>query len=100
MNSATRDLRTVNDLIVETETNLARGYAIVTETDVSPRLTFCTGYRDNVGVSFCSGNRLIERERAVAIDRAAEQRKLADLRERQAALEVAARRAVAACGAT
>ena len=99
INEATRDLRTVNELIAETEANLSRGYAIVTETDISPRLTFCTGYRDNVGISFCSGNQLIQRDRPVAIDREAEERKLVDLRGRRAALEVTARRAVAACRA-
>ena len=96
---ATKDLRTIDALIAETEANLARGFAIETETTVSPRLTFCTGYRDRVGVNFCTGNRLVERERAVAIDPVAEKRKLQDLRARKAVLQQTTAQVVAACRA-
>ncbi|MDU8944394.1 hypothetical protein [Ovoidimarina sediminis] len=96
---ATRDLRVIDVLILETEANLARGYAIETETTVSPRLSFCTGYRDRVGVSFCTGDRLVERERAVAIDPVAERRKLDDLRARRVVLARQAEQVVAGCRA-
>lgn len=96
---ATRDLRTIDALINETQANLARGYAIETETTVSPRLTFCTGYRDRVGVNFCTGDRLVQRERAVAIDPLAEKRKLEDLRARRAVLARTTAQAVAGCQA-
>lgn len=99
INAATRDLANVNRLIVQTETNIARGYAIDTETRVSPRLTFCTGYRDNIGVSFCTADRLVERKKPVALDLDAERRKLASLQEKKRELEVVTRRAITACGA-
>lgn len=95
---ALRELRTVNELIAESERNLSRGFALEQEVDVSPRLTFCTGVADNVAVSFCTGDRLVRRERPVAIDPDAERRKLAALQERKRALETVVRRRLAACG--
>lgn len=97
---ATRDLATIDTLIAETEANLARGFT--TEREVSTRsgVSFCAGsYRSSVGVSFCSGDRYVERERAVAIDRETEQRKLNDLKERRAEIEPRTAQAVAACRA-
>lgn len=97
---ATKDLRTVNALIAESEANLARGYAIDRELERRPRLTFCAGgIRSNVGLSFCRGSDIYVRDRPVALDPEAEQRKLALLRERKARLEIATQPAVAACGA-
>ena len=95
---ATKDLRTVNALIAETEANLARGYAIDREVETRPRLTFCTGhYHRHVGMSFCTDDYTVYRDRPVAIDPAAERRKLATLREQKARLEAAARPEIAAC---
>jgi hypothetical protein len=78
---AARELRTVDRLIAETRTTLARGYA-TEQTDTG--FDFCLGGGgSNVGVSFCGqpGGR-----RTVAIDRAAEQRKLDALLKRRADL--------------
>lgn len=106
MSRASEELTTVNRLIAETELNLSRGYRIETEIEYSPRLTFCTGTgnwshsrRAYGGVNFCSGTRPIRRERQVAIDPAAEQRKLANLRKRQAALQGPTQAALSSCQA-
>jgi hypothetical protein len=79
---AARELRTVDKLIAETRTTLARGY---TEERGSSGFDFCLGGGgSDVGVSFCND---LGRSRAVAIDRAAEQRKLDALLKRRADLE-------------
>jgi hypothetical protein len=107
---ATREYRTVDNLISETEGNLARGYAVERVPDESPRVTFCTGgyggpgwnypyYRYGPGVSFCTTDNVAYRDRAVAIDPAAEQRKLSLLRDRRARLAPVARQKLAACNA-
>jgi hypothetical protein len=79
--AAARDLRTVDRLISETETNIQRGYAIGTQR--SGGFNFCVGGGgDNLGVAFCGE----PGRRPVAIDRAAEQRKLDGLLARRADL--------------
>lgn len=93
---ATRDLRTIEALIVETEANIARGYAIGRETDVRPGLEVCLA---GDLVQFCTVNEPFVRERPIAIDRAEERRKLATLRERRAELQAPARTALARCAA-
>ncbi len=98
--AATKERRTVEALIAETEANLARGYAIDREAERRPRLTFCAGSaRSNVGMSFCTREDIVYRDRPVAIDPEAERRKLALLRERKARLDAAAERDLAACRA-
>jgi hypothetical protein len=78
---AGRELRTVDKLIAETRTTLARGY---TEERGGSGFDFCLGGGgSNVGVSFCND---LGRSRAVAVDRAAEQRKLDALLKRRADL--------------
>jgi hypothetical protein len=93
---ATRDLRTIQTLITETEANIARGFAISRETDVRPSLEVCLA---GDMMQFCSVNEPYIRERPVAIDRAEERRKLASLRERQAELQAPTRAALAQCAA-
>jgi hypothetical protein len=109
--NATKEYRTVDNLIAETEGNLARGYAVERVPDEGPRVSFCTGgygggpgwnypyYRYGPGVSFCTTDTVAYRDRPVAIDPAAEQRKLALLKERKARLADVARRNLAACNA-
>ncbi len=98
MLNATKELRTVDGLIAESEANLARGYAIDRELERRPRLTFCAGgIRSNVGLSFCRDTDVYVRDRPVALDPEAERRKLALLRDRKARLEAASSQAVAAC---
>lgn len=97
---ATKDLRTVDGLIAETQANLQRGYAIGQSFERRPRLTFCTGrYRSYSGLSFCTTEDIVTRDEPVAIDPEAERRKLGLLRERKADLEVTSRASVAACQA-
>lgn len=100
--NATEDLRIVSALIVETEQNIARGYAITREQVETPRLTFCYGGpldSGDVGVGFC--NEIVTKtvERPVAIDLDAEKAKLAALRKKQAELKARAAAALAACAA-
>lgn len=86
--AALNQLRTVDRLIEETRGNLARGYTYVTE-DRGVRTGFvvCTGSHP---VRFCTSNDRGYRRRAVAIDPAAEQRKLESLRARREELAAAA----------
>lgn len=78
---AARELRTVDRLIAETRTTLARGY---TTERTGGGFDFCLGGGgSNVGVSFCND---LSGSRAVAVDRAAEQRKLDALLARRAEL--------------
>jgi hypothetical protein len=93
---AARDLRTIDQLIAETEANIARGFAIFRETDVRTTLQVCVA---GDLVQLCSVNEPVARDRPVAIDRAAERRKLASLRERRAELQAPTRAALAQCAA-
>jgi hypothetical protein len=97
---ATKELRTLDTLIAETEANLARGYAIDRTAERRPRLTFCTGgFHSHVGMSFCTADDIVYRDRPVAIDPQAEQRKLAELRQRRSAIAAKAQRDLAMCKA-
>jgi len=95
------EVATLDRLIAETEATLARGYAIVREPYVTTGLDFCLGrgVRGNVfdvGLNYCNTVETRIREREVAIDPAAERRKLAELRKRRdAAARVAENRALA-----
>lgn len=96
---ATQDLRTVNDLIAETEANLARGYTTVLEpVPVRFGVSYCTGRWDHA--RFCGAHEPQYRRRPVAIDGEEERRKLATLKERQQALRAQLGPAVEACGVT
>lgn len=94
---ATSELRTVEALIAETETNIARGFTVVREPGVRTRLDLCIAPSDPF--LFCTGTEPTVRERPVAVDRAAERRKLATLQARRAELQAQTRRALAACEA-
>ena len=99
--AATAELRTVTALIAETRQNLARGYAIRTETEPLPPLTICTGTgeADGFRTALCTSAGTREVETPEAIDPAAEQRKLDRLIKRRGELEPAARAALARCAA-
>ena len=99
---ATRDLRTLDALIVETEQNIERGYALDREVTERPRLTFCYGRRIDgarVGMTFCNDTEVTVRDRPVAIDLRAERAKLASLREKRAEVARRTARALSACAA-
>lgn len=79
------EVRQLDQLIAETETNIARGFRYETEVrDVSFGFSYCSRSR-NVGVCFDNRSPRTVR-RAVAIDPQSERRKLAGLTERRADL--------------
>jgi hypothetical protein len=91
----TRELGTINKLIAETEATLERGY-VMQETDRSG-VNFCLGgRRSHVGLSFCTDP--AGQKKPVAIDHAAEERKLASLNARRQALITQINAKTAACG--
>ncbi len=99
--SALEDLRNIDALIVETEQNLARGYAYETETVRSGGFTYClgqrTGGRHSAGVVFCDRPDYRTRDRPVAIDLKAERAKLASLKAKRPQIASLAAKTVASC---
>lgn len=98
------ELQTVNRLIAETELNLLRGYTYETELrNTYVGVSGCLGrsryYRGGGGVRFCGSTEPRAVKKAVPIDPAAEQRKLAGLKERQAELTSISARAAEVCAA-
>jgi len=97
---ATRDLRTVNALIAESEATIDRGYALVEEQRlVSVGFGYCIGGHGRVGYRFCGETYTTTVRRPVAVDLDVERRKLAGLRGKAAELEREAGPAVAQCQA-
>lgn len=96
---STRDLRTVDRLIAETQANLDRGYALETMTIPRDRWGFC----DHPVLGQPSIPCLIEDdirvERPIAIDLAAEAEKLKGLQAKRAELARAAQPVIAQCRA-
>lgn len=104
LRAATSDLRTVERLISETEANLSRGFAIEREPYTRTGLDFCFGtggYRGygGFGLNYCRTVETRYRDRPVAIDPAAERRKLADLKRTRARLAPVTQERIAACPA-
>lgn len=107
--AATQDLRVVDSLIAESRTNLQRGYGMRQRTDVVTEWDWCDwpqGYvRDRNGnlrpapPRMCWNDRPVTRRYPVAIDLAAEQRKLTELEAKRRELAVQAERQVAECKA-
>ena len=96
------DLRTLDALIAETEGNIARGYAIRTETREQPYMTICSS-RDkdgNIRSEACWAGRPVTTEKAEAIDLDAEAAKLASMKRKRADLAQGYSAAVAACRAS
>jgi len=98
--AATSDLRTVTELIAETEATLERGYAWRTEErTVRVGLTGCIGGGGLIYTGVCAGEETRTVRRPVAVDLDAERRKLDSLRRKQAELRAEAAVAVAQCRA-
>lgn len=95
---ATHDLRVIDSLITETEANIARGYALSRTPEHETRREICMFPTDSTGL-FCDVDRIVMRDRPVAIDLAEERRKLTSLNEARQEAENRARRALAACRA-
>lgn len=101
ISDATRELRTINRLVNETERNLTRGYALETVQEVRVVESICRGENED-GSTFtfeCEETRTIDRQRQVAIDLDAERAKLNSLRERQARMQRQAESGVNQCRA-
>ncbi|MFD0980545.1 hypothetical protein [Tropicimonas aquimaris] len=93
LKAATQDVAVVDRLILETQENLSRGYSLDREAYVTNTVDLCLGssrggYGRGLGVgwSYCNTPTTRYRERPVAIDRAAEQRKLQELRQTRSRL--------------
>lgn len=98
---ALRDLRVVETLIAETEATLARGYGLTREpvTVWNMRPCWRRGRDGRLYSDFCQVREVRTRTRPVAVDMAAERRKLAGLKEKRADLARQAEGALARCRA-
>lgn len=99
----TRDLRVVESLIVETEQNLRRGYALESQTRYDEYWATCYRRSDDPAVAARPYPCLRERSYTVnvprAIDLNAEERKLDSLREKRAQLASKADAVIRQCQA-
>ena len=100
----TRDLRTVEQLIAETEGNLKRGYAYETITVYEDYWRACPRPRPVEGQPpppprMCLDERPVTEQRPKAIDLKEEARKLASLKEKRKGLARQAEKVIAACKA-
>jgi len=92
---STKNLQAVDNLIASTQANIDRGYALDRRSQVSVGLQLCTSPSANF--HFCTGAQTSPKQTPVAIDVAAERRKLAELRARRAVLKRKSDLAVRAC---
>jgi hypothetical protein len=100
----TRDLRTVDRLIAETQGNLDRGYAFETITVYQDYWAYCPQRQPPAGQPappprLCLEEREITQRRPKAIDLNDEARKLASLKEKRKALARQAEPVIAQCKA-
>ena len=101
--AATRDLRVVDRLIVQTQGNLDRGYALVEVERTSERLVLCAPGRAATATGPAQPPQMCWRDydytvtEARAINLADERETLAELQKKRVALEKASRLAVASC---
>ncbi|SMX45025.1 hypothetical protein [Actibacterium lipolyticum] len=98
--TAKHDLNVVSALIVETEQNIARGYALETRVIERPNLTVCWAERPGdgqVGISFCNTSETRTVEEPVAINLDEERAKLKTLKVKFAELKTRTATALAIC---
>ena len=100
----TRDLRTVDRLIAESEGNLQRGYAYESVTVYEDYWTHCPMPRPPAGEPppkprMCLDERPVTEQRPKAIDLDEEARKLASLKEKRKSLVRQAEAVIAQCKA-
>lgn len=101
----TRDLRTVESLIAQTQTNLTRGYAVEKETIILPTVRPCyapgrpTKENPNPApvMRYCDADVAHTTSRPVAIDLDAEALKLRQLKTRQRELSLQAQAITQQC---
>ena len=99
INRNTRDLRTIQRLVDETQGNIARGYALDSRQDVQVIPDRCTGQTES-GEEFtyrCDRTEVVDVDVPVPIDLRAEQAKLDSLLEQQAALQSQSQATIQAC---
>ncbi len=97
VSEATRDANTLSALIAETEANIGRGFAIDEQIEPSISYQYCFNRR---GVwTLCRERTIRTKEVPVAIDLAAEERKLEGMREKLAQLKAQAGRDIRTCRA-
>ena len=95
---ANRAAAATQSAITQTQGNIARGYAIHTQTVPYPIMYFCTPPGERAHYCTRQGYRTIETPVAINIDQ--EKRKLASLRKILARQKTEAQRATAQCRAT
>lgn len=94
LRAAVEDIRTLDRLIAETEAGLARGYGIDRQDVPVLERRHCTG---SSGSATCLETDIVTVERPVAIDPAAEDRKVAKMRATRQALIPRAMLQIAEC---
>ncbi len=109
ISDVTRELRVVDRLIADSQANLSRGYALVNQTVYVPVWEYCTPPvvvrpADGSAPVLVPGRMCLDDEprtvrRPVAIDPAAEKRKLAGLQDQRKALVARSEPAIAQCRA-
>ncbi len=92
---STKNLQAVDNLIASTQANIDRGYALNNRPQVNVGLQLCTSPSANF--HFCTGTQTGLKQTPVAIDVAAERRKLAELKARRAVLKRQSDLAVREC---
>lgn len=101
ISQVSRDLRIVQGFIVESEANLARGYAIAEVVETHPEFVVCTPEptptKPDPKPRKCLVDVAETVKRPVAIDLDAERAKLASLEAKRAQLNQSTAAAVAAC---
>ena len=101
--TGTRDLRTLDRLIAETQGNLDRGYAYETITIYEEFWDYCpqpqVEGQPPVPPRLCLNERPIQVDRPKAIDLVAEAQKLAGMQAKRSELQTAAQAIVAQCKA-
>jgi len=94
---ATHALTTVKTLIAQTQTTIARGYAIEQRSDTILYTEVCPNPDGTIANSFCDRLQPVTAQVPVAVDLAAERAKLRDLKRREAALAPKAASALRSC---
>ncbi|WP_322893963.1 MULTISPECIES: hypothetical protein [unclassified Yoonia] len=99
ISQATRDLRVLNNLVSETQANLARGYALDEQQQVRTIRKTCRGQNSD-GTTFryrCDETESFTTTRPVAIDLNVEQAKMNSLLQRQQQQRAASDQTVLQC---
>jgi hypothetical protein len=101
ISQASENLRTVNSLIAETEANISRGFGLVDRQEVRIRQDICVIENEDGTQSqfICEKQDIVTVQDPVGLDIAAEQAKLASLREQQARLQGQQAATIQACTA-